>query len=253
MNRKEELMIYKKKARLEPREMSIQKTVRRSKEIYFEAESREILAYHEFLWSQLHAIQKRWWILQFLLLLALWAALASEQEVRYVQRGMGVMATLFVILIIPELWKSRYSNSMEIEAVSYYSLRQIYAARMLLFGVADIFLLAAFCQAASLGLHMGLAELIVHFLFPLCVTSCICFGTLCSKRCFSETAAIALCMVWSALWLCIVLNENIYQRVTFPIWLGLLMLAIVCLAAIIYRTLKYCNQYLEVSFDGIEI
>lgn len=253
MSLEEKLVVYKKMMRVEPEEENILETVRKSEEAFFAAEQEEMLPYHEFLWAQLQVIKKRWWIFQFLLLLALWSVLAFEQESGYVQRGMGVMATLFIILIIPELWRNRSSQSMEIEAVSYYSLRQVYAARMLLFGLADIFLVAVFCHAASVGLHVRLTELVVQFLFPLSVTSCICFGTLCSKRCFSEAAAIALCVVWSAVWLYIVLNENVYQRVTFPIWLGLLGLAFLCLAAIIYRTLKYCNEYMEVSFDGIEV
>mgnify|MGYP006990195710 CR=1 FL=1 len=49
------------------------------------------------------------------------------------QRILGVVASLFIILIIPELWKNQTYQSMEIEATSYYSLRQIYAARMSLF------------------------------------------------------------------------------------------------------------------------
>lgn len=253
MNLKEQLTVYKKMAQLEPRETKIQETVSRSKEIFFQAERKEQLSYYEFLWAQLRVIQKRWWLLQFLLLAALWAVLSDGYEGRYVQRGMGIIASLFVILIIPELWKNRTSQSMEIEAVSYYSLRQVYAARMLLFGVADIFLVSVFCQAASVGLHIKLTELVVQFLLPLSVTSCICFGALCSKHYFSEASAIALCVVWSAVWLCIILNENVYEKVAFPVWLGLLGLAFACLAAMVWRTLKYCNQYVVASFDRMEV
>ncbi|MDM8211473.1 RNA polymerase sigma factor [Mediterraneibacter glycyrrhizinilyticus] len=46
--------------------------------------------------------------------------------------------TLFAILIIPELWKNRANCCMEIEGSTYYALRQIYSARILLFGLADI-------------------------------------------------------------------------------------------------------------------
>ncbi len=253
MNLKEQLTIYKKMTQLEPREAEIHKIVSRSEEIFFQAELKEQLSYHEFLWAQLRVIQKRWWLLQFLLLLVLWAVLAEGYETQYVQRGMGIMASLFVILIIPELWKNRSNQSMEIEAVSYYSLRQVYAARMLLFGVTDIVLVAVFCQAVSVGLHVELTELVVQFLLPLSVTSCICFGTLCSKRYFSEASAIALCVVWSAVWMCIILNENVYEKVAFPVWLGLLGLASACLAAMVYRTLKYCNNYVEASFDRMEV
>ena len=138
---------------------------------------------------------------------------------------------------------------MEIEAVSYYSLKQVYAARMLLFGVTDIFFITFFLGAASAGLHYAVSDLVVQFLFPLCVTVCICFGILCSKHSFSETVAIALCVIWSAAWFFIVLNENLYVMVTVPIWSALLGLAILFIAFAIYRILKTCDQYLEVSFD----
>ncbi len=102
-------------------------------------------------------------------------------------------------------------------------------------------------------MHYELSELVVQFLFPLCVTACICFGILCSKRSFSETVAIVLCVIWSALWLFIVLNENIYVMVTVPIWLMLFGLAMTFLGFAIYRILKNCNQYLEVSFMKLEL
>ena len=114
-----------------------------------------------------------------------------------------------------------------------------------------IFFITLFLGAASAGLHYELSELVVQFLFPLCVTACICFGILCSKRSFSETVAIVLCVIWSALWLFIVLNENIYVMVTVPIWLMLFGLAMIFLGFAIYRILKNCNQYLEVSFYEI--
>ena len=100
-------------------------------------------------------------------------------------------------------------------------------------------------------LHYELLELVVQFLFPLCVTACICFGILCSKHAFSETVAIVLCVIWSAVWLFIVLNENVYIMVTVPIWSALMGVTILFIAFAIYRILKNCNQYLEVSLGKI--
>ena len=91
---------------------------------------------------------------------------------------MGVAGALFVILLIPELWKNRNCNSMEIEAAAYYSLRQIYAARLLLFGMTDVFLLTVFCLVSSFSLQIAMAELLTQFLFPMVVAACICFGIL---------------------------------------------------------------------------
>lgn len=164
-----------------PQEEKIQETIRKSKNAFFLSEQERVLSYHEFLWIQLGVIQKRWWVLQFLSLIGLWIALNFIRDEVYLERSMGVAATVFVILIIPELWKNRSCEAMEIEMTSYYSLKQVYAARMFLFGVADTALITMFLGCASTGLHLQLSRLVVQFLFPLCVTACICFGILCSK------------------------------------------------------------------------
>lgn len=177
--------------------------------------------------------------------LALPVVLSSVHDELYLKRSMGVVAALFVILIIPELWKNRSCECMEIEAVSYYSLKQVYAARMLLFGVTDMFFITLFLGAASAGLHYAVSELVVQFLFPLCITACICFGILCSKHSFSETVAITLCVIWSAVWLFIVLNENLYVMVTVPIWSALLSAAILFLG---FFDISYFTAFSSESF-----
>lgn len=250
MNR-EEVKMYKEVVQLKPHEKKIQETILKSKNAFLAAEQEKVLSYREFLWTQLKVIKKRWWILQFLILFALWIALFSVHDETYIQRSMGVVATLFVILVIPELWKSRSCSCMEIEAASYYSLKQLYAARMLLFGIADLFFITLFLGTASAGLHFELMELIIQFLFPLCVTACICFGILCSKYFFSETVVIILCILWSTVWLFIVLNESIYPVIAVPVWIALLGIAILFLTFTVYRILKSCDNYLEVSFDEI--
>ncbi len=232
-------------------EEKIQETIRRSRNAFYMAEQERTLSYQDFLWIQLKIIPKRWWVFQSFLLLVLFMALRAVPEM-LLKRSMGVAASLFVILIIPELWKNRVCGSMEIEAATYYSLRQIYAARMTLFGITDIFLLTLFCGMASVWLGLELSQLVIHFLFPLCVTACICFGILCSRYCFSETMAVVLCLLWSGGWMMIVVNDKIYEKITMPIWFLFLGLAVSVLASAIYRILKNCNGYLEVISDGIE-
>lgn len=236
-----------------PDEQKIRLTVKKSLDAFYAAEQKRLLSYHEFLWAQLKVIQKRWWLLQFLLLLCLWVVLRDVEGDFYIQRSLGVIASLFVILAIPEFWKNKSNQCMEIEAVSYYSLKRVYAARTLLFGIVDTFLLTLFCVAATIGLHFELIQIMVQFLFPLSVTACICFGTLCSKHSFSEASATALCVLWSAIWLFIILNENIYEKVIAPIWILLIGLAVTYLLLAVRRLLRNCNKYWEVSHDGSEI
>ena len=191
--------------------------------------------------------------MQLVLLTALWSILAFAQDNVYTQRCMGVAASLFVILIIPEFWRNQACGCMEIEISSYYSVRQIYSARMVLFGIVDIFFLTVFGGTASVILQYVLTELLVQFLFPMTVTACLCFGTLCSKHRIHEAAAVVLCMVWNAVWVLVILDEEIYMAVTSPIWAGLFAAALVSLVYMIGRTWNQCNKYYEVNFNGIEI
>lgn len=80
---------------------------------------------------------------------------------------MGVMAAVFAILLIPELWKNRAANAMEVESSTYYSLRQIYAARMLAFGVVDIGLLSVFTVVVSVTTSIQAKEMVIYFFLPL--------------------------------------------------------------------------------------
>ncbi|MCI5502451.1 MAG: hypothetical protein MR409_11175 [Lachnospiraceae bacterium] len=251
MNWEDRIKMHKEDNSLKCREEKIQETIQKSKNAFYISEQEKMLSYHDFLWTQLKVLQKKWWVLQFFILAVLWIALSSINDEVYLQRSMGVAASVFVILIIPELWKNRSCSCMEIEVVSYYSLKQVYAARMLLFGIMDISFITLFLGTVTAGLHYELSELVIQFLFPLCVTACICFGILCSKNSFSETFAIGLCVIWSAVWLFVVLNENIYRIITVPIWFVLLGIAILFLSFTIYRILQNCNKYLEGTCDEI--
>lgn len=244
MNLEDKLKDYKANIKVIPNEQNIKETVRKSIDVYCLAEQERLLTYWEFLWVQLRLIRKRWWLFQLLLLSVLWALL-SLQGGQPEQRYVGVEATLFIILIIPEFWKSQTYQSMEIETVSYYSLRQIYSARMLLFGIVDIVLITCFCWLSFAALNIALSQILVQFIFPMAVTACICFGMLCSKHPFSETITILMCIGWSGIWLFIVSNEKIYTTITYPIWLTFLGIALLFAAFTIYRTLYCCDDYWE--------
>lgn len=250
MDLERKLKAYKDSIKIIPNEQEIAETVRRSIEAYRFAEQERILTYWEFLWAQFRLIRKRWWLFQILLLILLWAVLPSVQVE---QRILGVVASLFIILIIPELWKNQTYQSMEIEATSYYSLRQIYAARMFLFGIVDIVLITIFCMSAAFTQNISFSQLFVQFIFPMTVTAAICFGILCSKFQFSETTAVTMCIAWSAIWLVVILNEKIFTAITFPLWLVFIGIAFSFLVYAIYRTLHCCNLYWEVKSNEIGI
>lgn len=251
MKLEEELRLYKESRSIQAREICRKKTIEQSKKVFYAEEQKRILSGTEFLYTQLGYIRKRWWMLQALLLISLWSFLSCTREPFYVQRSMGVAGALFVILLIPELWKNRNCNSMEIEAAAYYSLRQIYAARLLMFGMTDVFLLTVFCLVSSFSLQIAMAELLTQFLFPMVVAACICFGILSGRHGWNELAAIGGCIAWSILWWSIVINERLYQAITMPIWCGLFGMAVIALCLLVKHLLAGSRKIWEENWNGI--
>lgn len=227
------------------REEAIQETIRRSALAFQEGEAAAPPSWLRFLLQQSQYIQRRWWLLQAGLLLVLWQFVQSASGQS--QRAMGILAPLFVVLLLPELWKNRAAGAMEVECAAYYSLRQIYAARMLLMGLADLLLLTLFFSAALLTGGVTAEHLIVDFLLPLLVTCCICFRALCSPKSHAAYSTLPLCMVWVAVWVQIVLSDQIYPVITAPVWAALLALSLAYLGYCLCRLQKTCETIWEAN------
>lgn len=250
MNLDEQIKKYKEKRDVQPREEKIQETIETSKEHFLLAEAEKTLSYRSFLYTQFRLLKKRWWLFQILVLVVLWVVFPLADDALYAYRSMGVAAALFIILIIPEIWKNRTNQCMEIESATYYSLRQVYSARILLFGIVDVSIITVFCGIASISLKLSLTDLLIQFLFPLVVTACICFGILCNKRAFNEAVAVGMCIIWSALWWFILLDEQIYTAITIPVWVTLFSIALIFMFFAVFRSIQQCSRIWEEKSDG---
>ena len=164
-----------------------------------------------------------------------------------IARSLGLTASLFVILLIPELAKNRTYQCMEIESTTHYTLRHIYAARMFLTGLVDITILTAFCGAVSHTLSLSFVTLLTQFLFPLTVTACLCFAALSNARSNSSLAAIGVCLFWSGLWALLLFNDRLYEAIATPVWLALFGLSMVFLAFTIIHWIKRSTKLWEVN------
>ncbi len=230
-----------------PREEKILETIAKSKELYFQAESRRLLTYQEFLWQQLQYTRKRWWTLQTALLLSAFLSLPFIKDHSLQIRSFGVVGCLFVIFIIPELWRNRECDSTQVEAACLFSLRQVYAARITLFGLVDTVLLTLFCLGLG-WMGFSLADVFSHFLFPVTVTACICFGLLGGSGNRSEAFSLAACLTWSGVWWLILRNEAVYQLIVPTVWIALLGIAFLFLIWAVRRAIRTTNQTWEVDF-----
>lgn len=229
----------------EPREEHIQKTIELSKRAFYESLETEGLTWPEFLTGQVRFIRKRWWVLQFLILALIWFILCFEDSEPIVRRETAVLIPVFAVLIVPELWRNVRNHAAEVENAACFTLRQIYAARLALFALADLVLLTAFFAAAVMTLRLTLLDIIVQFLIPLNVTACICLGILCGKRLNSEYAAIGFCLIWTGVWYRVISDDRLYGAVSGAVWTGLMLFTFVCLLLLGKRLLKTSQEYLE--------
>ena len=203
-------------------------------------------SYFEFLYEQTKFIKKRWWILQGCVLMCLWIWLSNyTSDIKDMMRIMGISATIFVVLIVPEIWKNRRNGAIEIEQASYYTLRQICTARMLMFGVVDLVIVMVFLAITYQTTILSLSDLVVNFLLPVNVSCCICFRVLYSRWEKSEYIAVLSCLVWVGLWMMIVANDVIYQKIVTPVWVAMLILTFVYFIFCVQKSLVFDEKILE--------
>lgn len=228
-------------------EKRLQNTIKKSKEAFWKSgESKETL-WTEFLYQQAGYIQKRWWIVQGLLLVILWMALYLSHSDRYQRRCMGILLPCFVLFLLPELWKNRSNHAMEVEGAAYFSLQKIYAARLILFGMADICMLTIFCIVSAFTVKMEVMDFLIQFIVPLNMTCCICFQTLQSKRNLNIYSSLMICMGWIMVWIFLVLNNEIYERISVPVWIGMVVGSFLYLCYSVMRVWRGGSNYYEMA------
>ena len=240
-------MIEKISCDITVREEKVQKAIAVSKAAFLAGEAERKVSQVEFLFLQSKLIQKRWWFLQGGLLLLVGLFL-NQMEMDYmIRRALGLAGPLFVILILPELWKNRNFDAVEVECTTYYTIRSIYAARLVLFAGVDILLLSVFLVGTALFVKITLWEILIQFLLPFNVTCVICFRTLYSKRIRSETLALLLCILWTGLWSILIMSEAVYPVISVPMWIAALVGSILGICCTISRGSNKWNHVLEVK------
>lgn len=228
-------------------ESKIRKTIDVSREAFLAGESERTISHIEFLYRQSKFIQKRWWLMQGILLALVCFLLRGMEADFAARRILGLTGPLFVILTFPEIWKNRSFDALEVECTTFYTLRSIYAARMTLFAGVDGLLLSVFYAAASLLTQMTLWEMLTQFLIPCNVTCCICFGTLYSRRIRSQAFSLFLCTLWAGVWSMFVLNDAVFLAISVPVWCSLLAASLFFMGYTLYRGQRKWQNILEVK------
>ena len=228
-------------------EEKVMETIAISKAAFLSGESEKMTSPSEFLIIQSGLIQKRWWFLQGLLLAFVCLFLCHMETDYLIRRALGLAGPLFVILILPELWKNRNFDALEVECTTYYTIRSIYAARLTLFAGVDLLLLSAFFAVASVFAKITVWEMLIQFVLPFNVTCCICFRTLYAKRIRSEALAMLLCILWTGVWAMLIMSNSVYSAISVPMWIAALAASVLGMCCTLCQGKEKWQQTLEVK------
>lgn len=222
-------------------EEKLQKTIAISKRAFLEGEQERPVSRLEFLLEQSRYVKKTWWLLQGALLAAVCLLLADTEADYAIRRCLGLAGPLLAVLVLPELWKNRSADATEVECTTLYTLRSIYAARLTLFAGMDLLLLSVFFAGASVLTRVTVWEMLIQFLLPFNVTSVICLATLYSRKIQSETISMVLCLLWAAVWLLVMEQNEIYNTISAPLWVLALAASFCGLGWVILRGQRKLN------------
>ncbi len=231
-------------------ESALSATIVKSKEGFWSGEEARQISWLEFIYQQMFYINKTWWILQMLILCLLWLLLKTAESSSYVERCFGIMAPLFIILILPELWKNVSSHSLEIEGATLFSLQKVIAARMLLFGMVDLILLTVFVAIGVVSTNISVMEMLVQFLLPMLVTVCICLRLFSGQRFRGVLPSVIACLLWITVWTLIVLREDVYAKVSVPTWIALLIGSVCYMLYCIYKIMNNSEKIMAIDLLG---
>ena len=233
-----------------PDEKSLEDTIKNAREAYWLGESERYMRWPEFIYQQMFYIKKIWWLLQAGILMLLWLLLKYALNDIYAERCMGITAPIFIILFLPELWKNYNYQSMEIEGAAFYSFKKVMAARMLLFGMVDLVLLSVFIGMGVAYTKITLLEMVIQFILPMVVTTCICLRFFTGRFTRGMIPSITASLFWLTTWTLVVLREDIYSRITTPIWVVMLILTLSYMCYCIYRIMKETEQIYAINAVG---
>ena len=219
-------------------EVAVEKVIKKSKESFWIGETEKCVSWPEFIFQQLFYIKKIWWLLQGSILFILWALLKCAESNTYMERCMGIVAPIFVILILPELWKNTNSKSTEIEGAALFSLQKVITARLLIFGMFDLVLLTIFFSIGIASTEITVWEMLIQFVLPMIVTTCICLRLF--SGCYEKgmLPSIVFSLMWLTIWTLIILREDVYSQVSIPIWISLIIITFLYMCYCIYRIIK---------------
>lgn len=234
-----------------PAQPHLEQTIRRSREAYRNHMLHTPVSSFEFLIGQILTVRSRYWIMQLILLMVVVVSLILMQQNRFKINSyeyFAIMAPLTVICSIPELWRNLSSGSYEVENTTFYDLRKVYFARLVLVGMMDLILLTVLVIGVSNISNGSVYDSILYFFVPFNLNCSVCFFLLCSpKRLHSQSVAIGCCGMIGIGWYTMMNQLRLYEWIQKKVWIGLLAGSFLFLSYVCVRSIKMSRFYCEME------
>ncbi|MGN0273403.1 MAG: hypothetical protein ACI4DT_01275 [Chordicoccus sp.] len=205
-----------------------------SVETFYREEKKKPLPRKAFVLYQFRLMKKGWMILQAVLLIGIYVLLHFLGDLDACYRLVAVLSTLLIIFFVPELWREKREHSIDLINSCYYSIEELYAAKLLIAGLYDLLILSVFFIVTLTTSHVTVYRMILHFLLPMLVTACICLVCL-SAGISNYYITLSVCIAFSGLWYAVTSFPFLYRPISTAAWVVFLILSVVLLAVQIRR------------------
>ena len=160
---------------------------------------------------------------------------------------------MFSVMIVPEIWKNRRFSAVEIEKNGILFTAPDLCCKDIAICSSGSGYDYSFFSISVYTLQISAYRIIIDFLVPLNVSCCICFRLLYSKWNDMEHIAVFLSISCILIWTLIVSTDSIYQKISVPIWVGLLIISFGYLIFCVHKSQCNCEINWEVKSSGTAI
>ena len=127
----------------------------------------------------------------------------------------------------------------DIENSSVHTTRDIYLARLILFGAVDLFGLTVLWLVSF---PQGIENLIFELLIPFNGICALMLGCLTFYSGREFYLPISLCFLFTIGWFLIVSNEFLYTKLSYSLWFMLFLFSSLLLISMICKLMQKCKE-----------
>ena len=152
---------------------------------------------------------------------------------------LSVLAPVLILINITDFVRVYNSGSLELELAAKFSLQKAAAAKLIIFGVSDAAVIAAFCVFAAVNTKAGAMLLLLYILVPFNLMCCGCMFLMrtVSADSFAFASASLACCIYAAIFV-LNINAALYTGAHTVMWIAAFAVTAVLSCVQVYKVLK---------------